>query len=152
MNTKALMKALSFMFLPTLGVLLLLLVIFMDPITMVEWLFSDNGWAGFLRFVLLVAEITLIIILYNKHYRKAIIDEVATKLGGIIGTEQRNVNYGSAVKYCFSTTKYDDYYTLEDTKYTNIVIVRRVALADVQAREAAECEKELNTESNNQSK
>lgn len=67
MNYKLLGKAMSFMFLPTLGVLIILLVGFFDPIAM--WLFikSNDGWAVFTRVVLLIAEIALITSLYF-HY------------------------------------------------------------------------------------
>lgn len=67
MNYKLLGKAMSFMFLPTLGVLIILLVGFFDPIAMWIFIKSNDGWAVFTRVVLLIAEIALITSLYF-HY------------------------------------------------------------------------------------
>ena len=67
MNLKILGKAMGFMFLPTLGVLLMLLVGFFDPIMLWTWIKSPSGWAVFTRVVLFLLETGLVIIMYF-HY------------------------------------------------------------------------------------
>ena len=67
MNLKILGKAMGFMFLPTLGVLLMLLVGFFDPIMLWTWIKSPSGWAVFTRVVLFLLETGLVILMYF-HY------------------------------------------------------------------------------------
>ena len=67
MNLKILGKAMGFMFLPTLGVLLMLLVGFFDPIILWDWIKSPSGWAIFTRVVLFLLETGLVIVMYF-HY------------------------------------------------------------------------------------
>lgn len=67
MNLKILGKAMGFMFLPTLGVLLMLLVGFFDPIMLWTWIKSPSGWAIFTRVLLFLLETGLVILMYF-HY------------------------------------------------------------------------------------
>ena len=67
MNLKILGKAMGFMFLPTLGVLLMLLVGFFDPIILWTWIKSPSGWAIFTRVILFLLETGLVIVMYF-HY------------------------------------------------------------------------------------
>ena len=67
MNLKILGKAMGFMFLPTLGVLLMLLVGFFDPIILWTWIKSPSGWAIFTRVLLFLLETGLVILMYF-HY------------------------------------------------------------------------------------
>lgn len=69
MNLKILGKAMGFMFLPTLGVLLMLLVGFFDPIMLWTWIKSPSGWAIFTRVLLFLLETGLVILMYF-HYLK----------------------------------------------------------------------------------
>ena len=69
MNLKILGKAMGFMFLPTLGVLLMLLVGFFDPIMLWTWIKSPSGWAVFTRVILFLLETGLVILMYF-HYMK----------------------------------------------------------------------------------
>jgi len=92
MNYKLLGKAMSFMFLPTLGILIILLVGFFDPIAMWIFIKSNDGWAVFTRVVLLIAEIALITSLYFHYledYKKQNITQEEKKVIIKIGIDLR---------------------------------------------------------------
>lgn len=69
-NLKVLGKAMGFMFLPTLGVLLLLVVGFFDPIAMWVWIKSNAGLAVTARIIIFLLEIGLVTILYFDYLEK----------------------------------------------------------------------------------
>lgn len=64
MNLKILFKAMSFMFLPTLGVMLLLLVGFWSVTDLWKFITSDTGGAITIRILLFIAECGLVIGMY----------------------------------------------------------------------------------------
>lgn len=64
MNLKILFKAMSFMFLPTLGVMLLLLVGFWSATDLWKFIISDTGGAITIRILLFIAECGLVIGMY----------------------------------------------------------------------------------------
>jgi len=67
MNLKILMKAMSFMFLPTLGVLAMLLVGFFDPIALWDFIKGNTAGAVIIRVLLFIAELVLVGIMYEKY-------------------------------------------------------------------------------------
>jgi amino acid permease len=74
MTTKALMKAMGFMFIPTFSVLTLIFFWFLSWTEFVAFITSKSGWAGFLRMVLLLAEIALVWFFYTKYNEQDVID------------------------------------------------------------------------------
>jgi hypothetical protein len=69
MKTKYLLQSLKFAFLPTICVLILLFFGFFDISETIKFISSNNGFAIMLRVALIVAEITLVYIMYG-HYEK----------------------------------------------------------------------------------
>lgn len=74
MNFKYLFKALRFACLPTLSVLVLLFFAFFDIGKTIAFISSDNAAAIILRICLVLAEIALIIIMYNEYEKKDLIE------------------------------------------------------------------------------
>lgn len=73
MNTKALVRAMGFMFIPTFSVLVLIFFWFLSWSEFVAFITSKSGWAGFLRIVLLLAEICLVWYFYDKYNQQDVI-------------------------------------------------------------------------------
>lgn len=78
LNTKALIKALSFLCLPTLSVLLILYFWFLDFGRFTDFVTSQSGWAGVLRVALIIAELCLVYHMYC-HYNEIIPNEKANE-------------------------------------------------------------------------
>ena len=112
MNFKILGKAMGFMFLPTLGVLLMLLVGFFDPIQMWNWIKSDSAWAIIVRI--------LISKLGNNYTTE--INENIEKETGSDGT-CKSINYSTYARDMFDDTSSSDKYILKYTKNPNVVII-----------------------------
>lgn len=74
MNLRILGKAMGYMFMPTLGVLLMLLVGFFDPWAMWEFIKSNSFWAILIRIILFLAEIILIAVMYSHFEEKEILE------------------------------------------------------------------------------
>ena len=124
MDLKILGKAMGFMFLPTLGVLLMLLVGFFDPIAMWTFIKSDSGWAITVRLIISLAEIILVAIMYD-HYNT---EEARKKaLAGNLEGECKKINYREYIYSIFENPKDDDHFTFH--KYTtgdeNIIVLER---------------------------
>lgn len=64
---KALIKATSFMFLPTLSVMIVIFCYFLSWSKFVGFMTSDNGWASFLRVLMILAELVLVCIMYEAY-------------------------------------------------------------------------------------
>lgn len=87
------------MFLPTLGVLLMLLVGFFDPLAMWNFIKSDTFWAVFIRVILFIAEITLIVLMYFHYLNLEIKEDV---LNGNYSTNRKEKRYdGTDLKTIF---------------------------------------------------
>ena len=119
MNIKILLKAMSFMFLPTFAVLLILLVGFFDPIALWTFIKSDSGWAITVRVLLFLAEIILVAILYFDYLEKEnqanLLKEVSdvTKAG-----KERSVGRGDYVKNLFDYREGElSYFKTSDKNY-----------------------------------
>lgn len=123
MNFKILGKAMGFMFLPTLGVLLMLLVGFFDPIQMWNWIKSDSAWAIIVRIFIFVIEISLITYLYFDYLKKEINENIKKETGsdGIC----KSISYSTYARNMFDDTSSSDKYILEYTKNPNVVIIER---------------------------
>lgn len=125
MNVKILGKAMGFMFLPTFGVLLVLLVGFFDPIAMWTFIKSDSGWAIFIRVVLLIAEIALVLIMYFRYLEKELKDKIINEGEG---RKEKKTIYHNEDAYClFPDRKSDTYFKFYkyETEDPNIIIVER---------------------------
>jgi len=125
MNLKILGKAMGFMFLPTLGVLLVLLVGFFDPIAMWEFIKSNTCLAVFVRVVLLIAEISLVLGMYFHYLEKDVIERAS---GGDGSGKFIYSCYRDYVYQLFPDQKDNDTYKFEKqyTECDDIIIVKRI--------------------------
>lgn len=124
MDFKILGKAMGYMFMPTLGVLLMLLVGFFDPIAMWNFIKSDNGWAIVIRVVLFLAETGLIYVMYQHFLKKDIIENAETYISG---KPDKACNAGDDFDdYCFKGSRYDDFIEIYNTEKEAIKVVKLV--------------------------
>ena len=127
MNIKILLKAMSYMFLPTLAVLVMLLVGFFDPVAMWEFIKSNNGWAIFIRVVIFIIEIVCVVILYYKYAEENSISEAQS-----VNSPEDDLKDGwgvSSYKQVEDLGKdwgHKDSYIIYNTKSPNVKIVKRV--------------------------
>lgn len=70
-DLKILLKAMSFMFLPTLAVLLVVYFWFFNFAAFVAFVTASTGWAGFLRVVLMILEVVCVVLMYRYLYEEA---------------------------------------------------------------------------------
>lgn len=68
-KTRVLLKAMSFMFMPTLAVLVLLFLWFLDWTQFKAFITSNGAGAGALRIFMTFVEMVFIVVMYN-HYLK----------------------------------------------------------------------------------
>ena len=118
MNLKILLKAMGYMFLPTLCMLLMLLVGFFDPIKLWIWITSNSGGAIFVRLLMFILEVTLIVILYFYYLDKEELKEIAGS------SEKEEVNSGS-IGDIFESYSYNDKYYIYRTNNPNRIILER---------------------------
>jgi hypothetical protein len=88
MKTKALLKALKFMCLPTLAVLLLLFFGFFSISATIAFISSTAAFAVILRVLLVIAEIVLVVYMYHQYLDEEIVKEVAKTRHGLSCTER----------------------------------------------------------------
>lgn len=125
MNLRLILKAMSFMFLPTLGVLVILLVGFFDAAAMWDFIKSNNGWAIFVRVTLLLAEIILVIVLYYYYQEQEEKELVLSGEGNKMF--KTNASYDTELQKLFSgSVSYRDKFKIYDTKIENIKIVEYI--------------------------
>ena len=115
-------SAMGFMFLPTLGILAVLLVGFFDPIAMWTFIKSNDSWAIFIRLVILITEIVIVAIMYGIYKS----DE---KTKGLLesqdGLTSKTVAYNNYVYYSFDDASSEDTYTLYYSDNKNVVVLKR---------------------------
>lgn len=124
MDLKILGKAMGFMFFPTLGVLLMLLVGFFDPIAMWAWIKSDSGWAVFTRIIIFLIETGLVTALYFDYLEKDKIEKINNDNKVI--DKQKEIRYDQDIRYLFSDTNYEHNYYFHQTENPQIVLVKQV--------------------------
>ena len=123
MNFKILGKAMGFMFLPTLGVLLMLLIGFFDPIMLWNWIKSDSGWAIFTRIIIFLLETGLVALLYFDYLKKDQIENIHKKNRS--EKNNKSLGYSTYVRDFYENGQSNDNYTLTYTEDPNIVIITR---------------------------
>lgn len=121
MNLRILGKAMGFMFLPTLGVLLMLLVGFFDPIALWDFIKSSDGWAIFIRIVLFIAELVLVVVMYFYYLEEDTKKEVKASIG-TDGTK-RKISYSCYARDMFEGSDSNDSFTISYTKDPNIIVI-----------------------------
>lgn len=72
MNTTALLRALKFVCIPTLSLLVLLFFAFFSVSKTIAFISSDDGWAIALRIIAFIAEIVLVVWKYLEYNREEI--------------------------------------------------------------------------------
>lgn len=123
MNLKILGKAMGFMFLPTLSVLLLLTVGFFDPVAMWVWIKSSHGWAVFTRIVIFAAEIGLTTLLYFYYLQKDREEQV--KKDAKAEGSKRRVSYDQYAYRLFPDGESGYYFYVQQTEDPNIQLLIR---------------------------
>lgn len=96
-DLKILLKAMSFMFLPTLAVLLVVYFWFFNFAAFVAFVTASTGWAGFLRVVLMILEVVCVVLMYRHLYEEA---EKIAKLLEVeeqLGADPAKVVFGNTV-------------------------------------------------------
>lgn len=122
-DLKILGKAMGFMFLPTLGVLTMLLVGFFDPVAMWTFIKSDNGWAVFTRLIVFLIEVGLVTGLYHYYkYEERIKGYFKTK----DSIQRERIDKDTTVRYMFNNQGYHDDHKIYRTEDDNIVLVERI--------------------------
>ena len=126
MNLKILGKAMGFVFLPTLGVLLMLLVGFFDPIMLWTWIKSPSGWAVFTRVVLFLLETGLVILMYFYYLEEENKNKLKSECK-IDPSSEKQVNKYTDVYEVFNDKTSSDSYTYYKnyTENPNITLIER---------------------------
>lgn len=123
-NLKILGRAMGFMFLPTLGVLVMLLVGFFDPVAMWTFIKSDNGWAVFTRLFIFLSEAVLVYVMYSIYISEEKTKKLALELGVELGDTSSIGKYTDTYEL-FNGSSSDWGYSKIETTDPNIVIVKR---------------------------
>jgi len=123
MNFKILSKAMGFMFLPTFGVLTMLLVGFFDPIAMWNFIKSNDGWAITIRIFIFIAEVSLITTMYFQYLKEDIKKQFMT--GETPVKSSRNVDSYTDVKDLFNNRNSNDKYIGHSTENKNLILIER---------------------------
>ena len=123
MNYKILGKAMGFMFAPTLGILLMLLVGFFDPIAMWTFIKSDTAGAVITRLVMFVLEVGFVIGLYISYME----EEAKTIAINRINSGNLDNSVGSKISYLtnckdFFGTSNGEFY-IHSTEFKNVIII-----------------------------
>jgi amino acid permease len=123
---KILLKAISFMFLPTLSVLSLILIGFFSWSKFVTFITSDSGFAMFIRIALAIGELVFVYFLYEHYEKQEFINNVEDNKGNIIKEIKndyiyeynyfKNPNRKSGESYRSYATPNDDIIILERYK------------------------------------
>lgn len=121
MNIKLLIKAMSFMFIPTLSVLLMLLVGFFDPIALWQFIKSDSGWAILIRVLLFVIEIGLVAIMYYRYEEEEEMNKL--KENPELSGDVRKRNYSDSLYELFGTR--DGKFISHRTAKSNFILIER---------------------------
>lgn len=79
-KTNILLKAISFMLLPSLVILGVILIGFFNWTNFVNFMTSDSGWAIFVRLLMIVLELVLVCIMYQYYDEKEKIEIVKKNL------------------------------------------------------------------------
>lgn len=125
MNFRILGKAMGYMFFPTLGVLLMLVVGFFDPVAMWVWVKSNNAWAVFVRIIIFGLEIGLITYLYFYYLKEEKMNKM--KNGEYDKTDNQEIYYSEDVYRLFDNPSgnSDHKYTKFKTNDKNVIIIKR---------------------------
>ena len=124
MNFKILGKAMGFMFLPTLGVLLMLLIGFFDPIMLWTWIKSDSGWAIFTRIFIFLLETGLVTVLYFNYLKEETVEKIKNSAEAI--GQEEDIYSATDVYRLFTANNSCNKFTLQRTEDPNIVIIKQI--------------------------
>lgn len=124
MNLKVLGKAMGFMFLPTLGVLLMLVVGFFDPMAMWNWIKSNDAWAIFVRIVLFIAEVGLVVVMYFYYLDEEIKNAALKGTKGQFAYMTRN--YRTELREVFGNSSSDDHFKIFETESSNVRVIELI--------------------------
>lgn len=72
-NYKVLLKAISFMFLPTISILFVVFIGFFSITDFINFITAKSGGAIFLRVVLVLVEIIFVYVMYKHYYKLDVI-------------------------------------------------------------------------------
>lgn len=118
---KAFLKALSFMFLPTVGVILFMMLACWSVTKPFIFLTSDNGWAILIRVLITALEIGLIVYLYYDELYKSTINDPQRD-----DCEKVEIPAGRLARDFFPGGTYQDKFYRHETPFSNLVVIERV--------------------------
>ncbi len=125
MKAKYLFQALKFACLPTLSVLTLLFFGFFNIRKTLDFIGSDNGWAVFLRILLVILEIALIVIVYYHYEQKGILEDIKKNAGNAVDDKGISISYHDSIYNLFTGQSSNHKFYLHRTDNENISIVTR---------------------------
>lgn len=120
MKTKILLKALRFSLLPTLVTILLILVGFFSFEDTLTFITSNSPGAIAVRVLLFIAEVVLVIVMYNYYLKEDVITN--TKGNGVHHEKIRADNYINRVIPWSS----DDYVKIHKTNHSNFFLFEKL--------------------------
>lgn len=123
-NYKILLKALGFMFLPTVSVLSLILIGFFSWSKFISFITSDSGFAMFIRVTLAVAELIFVYLLYQHYEKQEVINNAETSKGEII-KDRKNDYYSEYTYFKNPNRQTGESYRSYATSNDNIIILER---------------------------
>lgn len=130
MKIKYLFQALRFACLPTLSILVLLFFGFFSIDKTISFISSNDGWAIFLRVLLVIAEITLIIYMYidykNKGEYEDLINQKSETINNCLVNNSRSISSYTEAKGLKGDWHKNDGFKVYETEIKNIVLVERI--------------------------
>lgn len=122
MKIKAFMMALKFACLPTLSLLVLLFFGFFSISKTIDFIASNNGWAIFLRIFCVIAEIVLVILMYNKYLK-----EECLKNAGKSVASGNQISANERLFECFGDrySANSNRYYLHRTEHPDVIVIKR---------------------------
>lgn len=124
MKIRVLFQALKFACLPTLSILLLLFFGFFSISKTIAFISSDNGWAIFIRVVLVIAEIALVYVMYE-HYNEEDTKKQIFENKDLPLKKGREVIYHREVYQLFNSPNSNNKHIIYPTENDNLILVER---------------------------
>jgi hypothetical protein len=123
-NYKVLLKAISFMFLPTISILFVVFIGFFSITDFISFITAKSGWAIFLRVALVLAEIIFVCLMYKHYYKLDVIKNKDNyiKKGNVI----KNTSSTYVERFFKSDTSNGYNFKSYATDNDNIVVIEKV--------------------------
>lgn len=118
MKKEPLLKALKYAFIPTVLAVVITLLTTLSLETTYKFFLSPDSLI--VRFFIIVIESAFFFYLYNKYNEDYIIKNAVCKERSL-----KTVDRYTDIKNCFTETQYGDSFTIFDTEYEDIKVIKR---------------------------